>query len=177
MNKLIMIVFSLLLVSFFGYSSTLIKLYDGPNYIDLNNNGTKDIVFLATFENNTSHPNHTATIFIQKNNKWSIILLPDDDGFVWSDFSLSASMIKITDFELHKYNNNYYMVNGVKFLDDNNQDLADYTKIKFTRYKLSSNEIDPGVPEFFWQSAGSYITNDKYLNVGDAFNFLDIGLF
>ncbi|EKT62918.1 carbapenem self-resistance protein CarG family protein [Providencia burhodogranariea] len=172
---LIIILFSL---SFNLYSSTLVKLKDGHNYIDLNGNGTKDIVFFASFDNNTSHPNHTATFFMRKNNRWSIILVPDDDGFVWSDFSLSASMTKIVDFELHQYKNTYFMIKGIKFSElYNRSDLTDYTKIKFTRYKIVSNHTDPGVPELYWQPTGSYLTNEKYLNVDEAFKLLDMSKF
>lgn len=176
--KLKKLIYLLLLASFMSNSSTLVMLKGGQNNIDLNNNGITDIIFLASFDNNTSHPNRTATIFMKDNKKWSIIPTPDDNGFIWSDFSLSASMVKISDFELHQYKNHYYMVKGKKFIDNNNSgDLSDNTQIKFIRYKIANNEVDPGVSNLYWQPTGSYITIEKYLNVDDAFKFLDMALF
>lgn len=65
--KLKKLIYLLLLASFMSNSSTLVMLKDGQNNIDLNNNGITDIIFLASFDNNTSHPNRTATIFMKDN--------------------------------------------------------------------------------------------------------------
>lgn len=178
MKYLIVFLFSLLIsVNCFG-ENTLVKLKDGPNYIDLNHDGIMDIIFVASFDNNTSHPNHTATIFIKNDQGWSIIPIPEDSGFSWSDFSLSASIIKIVDFELHKYKNTYFMVKGTKFSGKlNDADLTDDTLVMFSRYKITSNKVDPGVPEFYWQPAGNYLTSKKYIHVNDAFQSLDMSNF
>lgn len=83
------------------YSKVMLK--KGVNMLDVNGDGLKDIVIDAIFDNNTSHPNHTMTIFIKnKNGEYNIIPVPNDTGFTWSDFSLSASTIKITNYQLYK---------------------------------------------------------------------------
>lgn len=172
--KLFVITCYLMFMSFFSQGHSAINLNDGINYLTLKDDAATIIIFSARFNNNTSHSNHTVTFFIKKNNNWSIIPSPDDSGFVWSDFSLSASGTKIANFRLYKNKEQYYIVKGVKVTSHNHEDLTDSTKVNFTGYKLSKNQSDPGVSDYFWFFLGSYITNDTYMDIDDAFNFFDM---
>lgn len=178
MKKLKFIAYILVALSFTANGSTLYTLKEGLNNVDLNNNGTQDLIVFAIFDNNTSHPNQTASIFIRERGQYSIVPAPDDSSFVWSDFSLSASATKIVDFELHKYNSTYFMIRGEKYADKYEpEDLSDATVVKFTRYKIANSESDPGISAYYWKPSGSYITSEKYLNVNDAFRVLNMGKF
>ncbi|MGF7483718.1 carbapenem self-resistance protein CarG family protein [Providencia sp. SP181] len=175
--KLFFIIPYLMFMSFLSHGYSAIKLNDGINYLTLKDDNATIIIFSAIFNNNTSHSNHTVTFFVKNNNNWSIIPSPDDNGFIWSDFILSASGIKIANFRLYKNKDQYYIVKGVKVTSHSHEDLTDSTKVNFTGYKLSTNQSDPGVSNYFWLFLGSYITNDTYIDIDDAFNFLDMRFF
>ncbi|MBC8952721.1 spore coat protein CotH [Xenorhabdus sp. PB62.4] len=155
----------------FAHGSSKVVLKDGVNFIDLNGDGIKDIIFHAEFDNNTSHPNNTLTIFIKnKNGNYNIVPIPHDVGFTWFDFRLSASPIKITDYELRKEKGYYYMVIAHKIYDKlTNDNVFDELPVKFSRYDIKTNHEVPGVSIFYWDYTSFYITKNKYKSVDDAF--------
>ncbi|MEB8681013.1 CpmJ protein [Cronobacter malonaticus] len=155
-----------------------VALKDGPNTLDINQDGANDLIFSATYDNNTSHPSSTLTVYIQKDHAWLIVPVPDDDGFTWSDFRLSASTTKISGYEPYQVNHIFYLVRAVKIAESSEStDLTDATKVKFTRYRIASNSTDPGVAAFFWQPSGSYVTDAAYSDVDDAFRTLNMDKF
>ncbi|EOC0210273.1 carbapenem self-resistance protein CarG family protein [Cronobacter dublinensis] len=157
---------------------TPVALKDGPNMLDLNQDGIADLLLSATYDNNTSHPSSTLTIYIQKDHAWLIVPVPDGEGFTWSDFRLSASTTKISGYELYQANHIFYLVSAVKVADaSESADLTDATAVTFTRYRIASNTQDPGVSAFFWQPAGTYTTDTSFNDIDDAFRTLNMDKF
>ncbi|MEC5344290.1 spore coat protein CotH [Brenneria populi] len=150
---------------------THVLLRDGVNRIDLNGDGTDDLLLRAVFDNNTSHPVNTLTIFIKdREGNYNIVPIPDGEGFTWGDFSLSASVIKIIDYRLYKENGRYYMVSANKVMDKRTgEDVSDALPVKLVRYELKANTDDPGVSAYFWDYIHAYVTARKYSSVDDAF--------
>lgn len=178
--KILFIVLTAALVSFpaLPQSSSQIHLSNGLNSIDLNSDGLPDAVFSATYDNNTSHPGDTLSIFIRHDKNWFIVPVPDDDGFTWTDLKLSGSALKISGIELHHYNGRVYFVRAVKYAgNDGGEDMTDKLRVKFSRFQLEENRSDPGTSLFFWDLAGSYITEQRFDDVDEAFQTLDMGKF
>ena len=146
-------------------------LKEGSNLMDINGDGVNDLVIYSRFENNTSHPNNTITIFIiDQQGKYHILPVANDIGFTWSDFILSASTIKIADYSLYKKPDGYFIVSAHKLTGKSHgEDVSDDLPIKFTRYDINSYQDVPGVPTYFWEYRGAYITTDKYHDIDDAF--------
>lgn len=159
-------------------AATRIHLKSGVNNIDLNSDGIPDVVFSAIYDNNTSHPGSTLSIYIRQNNTWYIVPVPDDNGFTWTDLKLSASVLKITGIELYRYKGKAYLVRALK---DSGQagrgDLTDSSPVKFSRFLLANNNDDPGTSVFYWESAGVYITKDSFYDVDEAFKYLEMEKF
>jgi hypothetical protein len=176
LNRNLFIIALLMLISpgaFSGeYSKVMLK--KGVNMLDVNGDGVKDIVIDAIFDNNTSHPNHTMTIFIKnKKGEYNIIPIPNDTGFTWSDFSLSASTIKITNYQLYKKANGYFVVSAYKLASkQHGEDVTDALPVKFSRYDIKINDQDPGVSLFYWELTRAYVTKERYSDTDEAFNHI-----
>lgn len=144
--------------------------------IDINGDSIQDLVIYAKFDNNTSHPNKTMSIFIRnKNGGYNIVPVPHDAGFTWFDFSLSASTIKITDYRLYKKVNGYFIISAYKLADENGEDISNKLQVKFTRYDIQTNHESPGIPLFYWDITKAYVTKERYDDIDDAFNNVDVG--
>jgi hypothetical protein len=150
----------------FSCGGNKVNMADGINYIDLNGDGKKDMLVYAKFDNNTTHPSQTLTIFMKnKNNKYIIVPLPNDDGFTWYDFKLSASEMKTQDYELKIKEGAYYMIYSKK---RNGNDIFGKYPVEFTRYDIKYNNEDAGISTYYWDYTHSYVTKNKYNNVSDA---------
>ncbi|WP_227508917.1 carbapenem self-resistance protein CarG family protein [Klebsiella aerogenes] len=178
MKKIIPLI---ILIAIFGMCSSIsqansqIHLKPGGNNIDLNGDGIPDVVFSAIYDNNTSHPGATLSIYIRQKNNWYIVPVPDDDGFIWTDLKLSASVIKIAGVELYRYKSKVYLVRAVKDAGQaEHEDLTDSSRVKFSRFLLAHNNDDPGTATFYWESAGVYITKDSFDDVDEAFKCLEM---
>ncbi|MCL6723092.1 carbapenem self-resistance protein CarG family protein [Enterobacter ludwigii] len=159
-------------------TDTRIHLKQGVNSIDLNGDGIPDAVFSAIYDNNTSHPGATLSIFIRQKNAWYIVPVPDDDGFTWTDLKLSASVLKIAGVELYHKKGRVYLIRAVKYTGRTGRgDLTDKSPVKFSRFLLADNNDDPGTAVFYWEAAGVYITKDTFDNVDEAFKRLDMEKF
>ena len=174
------IMLSLLLISLnlLADEGSKITLKEGINLLDINGDGVDDLVVYSRFENNTSHPNNTVTIFmIDRQGKYHILPVANDIGFTWSDFILSASTIKIADYALYKKPEGYFIVSAHKLTGDNyGEDVSDDLPVKFTRYDINSYQDAPGVPPYFWEYRGAYITAEKYHDIDDAFPHFDASM-
>ncbi|MBH2547976.1 spore coat protein CotH [Serratia marcescens] len=152
-----------------------VSLIEGVNMLDVNGDGVKDIVIYAKFDNNTSHPNNTMTIFIKNNKKYNIVPVPNDAGFTWFDFSLSASTTKIIDYQLYKKNNGYFVVSAYKLASKQyGEDVSDELPVKFSRYDIKINNESPGVSLFYWDITKTYVSKERYSDTDKAFNNLNI---
>lgn len=176
MNKILLLITVLLVSnSALCQSNTRIHLKTGVNNIDLNNDGIADTLFMATYDNNTSHPSETLTVFVKSGKNWFIVPVPDDDGFTLADFRLSGSALKVNGVELHRFKGVAYLIRGVKYAG--NGDITDSSKVKFSRYRLAGNNDDPGTSAFYWEAAGSYLTEQTFNSVDDAFQTLTMERF
>lgn len=149
-----------------------IDLKWGVNMMDVNGDGLVDLVIYAKFDNNTSHPNKTMTIFMKnKNGEYNIVPVPNDAGFTWFDFSLSASTTKITDFKLYKKSNGFFVVRVHKMANkQNGEDVSDKLPVKLSRYDINMDQEIPGNPLFYWGLTKTYVTKEHYGDVDEAFN-------
>lgn len=169
-----------LLFSSLTYAHTdYVPLKNGINLIDINADGLKDIIFSARYDNNTSHPSQTITVFIKNiHGGYNIVPYPESSGFTWSDFSLSASTTKIYGYKLIRWKNKYFMVSAEKFVTaQNSSDVSDSMRVKVKRYVMVESRNDPGVPAFQWNLAGSYITKESYNDVDDALKEIKMDAF
>lgn len=170
-NNLVILLSLILSYSVCAKESSKVPLKEGINMLDINGDGKNDLVVYSKFENNTSHPNQTMTIFVvDRNGKYHIVPVANDTGFTWSDFILSASTMKISDYALYKKKKGYFIVSarkisGGKFSDD----LSDNLPVKFTRYDMHTAQDSPGVPRYSWEYNGSYITSEQYPDTDTAF--------
>ncbi|ERT10370.1 carbapenem self-resistance protein CarG family protein, partial [Photorhabdus temperata] len=150
----------------FSCNGRKVNLKNGSNFIDLNSDGIKDVVFYAEFENNTSHPSNTLTFFIKNaKGKFNIIPLPNDTGFTWFDFKLSASEIKVQDYELRVKNGVYYIILSIK---QKKGDIFESSPIEFIIYKMAYNDADAGISDYYWAYFDKFVTKRKYKSVNDA---------
>ncbi|MEL7696481.1 MULTISPECIES: carbapenem self-resistance protein CarG family protein [Pantoea] len=172
------IILSAVLISLPALSqvNTRIDLNSGLNSIDLNSDGIADAVFSATYDNNTSHPSETLSIFIRQGENWFIVPVPDDEGFTWTDLKLSASALKVGGIELHRDKDKIYLIRAVKYAEGGG-DLTDKSPVKFSRFRLEENRSDPGTSVFYWESAGLYLTEQNFDDVDEAFQHLEMEKF
>lgn len=156
-------------------ADTRIDLNKGLTSIDLNGDGLPDAVFSATYDNNTSHPSETFNIFIRQEKNWFIVPVPDDDGFTWTDFRLSASALKISGTELHRYKGRVFLIRATKYAGSaSDGDLTDKSRVRFSRFRLKQNNDDPGTSVFYWDLAGTYISEQTFDEVDEAFKSLNM---
>ncbi|MBK0004772.1 CpmJ protein [Erwinia sp. S43] len=159
-------------------ADTRIPLNKGLTSLDLNNDGSPDAVFSATYDNNTSHPGDTFNIFIRQGKDWFIVPVPDDDGFTWENFRLSASSLKISGTELHRYKGRVYLIRATKYAGSSgNGDVTDKSRVRFSRFQLEKNIEDPGTSIFYWHPEGIYLTKQYFDDVDEAFQILDMEKF
>lgn len=170
-KKWTLLSFLLITLNVLAEDNSRVALKDGINMLDINGDGVKDLVVYSRFENNTSHPNDTLTLFmIDSQGKYHIVPVANDMGFTWSDFMLSASTTKIADYALYKKSDGYFMISAHKLTGGNyGEDVADALPVKFTRYDMNSHQDSPGVPLFSWEYKSAYISAEKYQDIDEAF--------
>ncbi|MCC8423226.1 carbapenem self-resistance protein CarG family protein [Photorhabdus thracensis] len=165
-NKFYLIFIFIFSFKAFSHCGNKVNLKDGINLIDLNGDGKKDVVFYAKFENNTSHPSNTLTVFIKnESGKFNIVPLPNDTGFTWFDFKLSASEIKVQDYELRVKNGVYYIILSIK---QKKGDIFESSPIEFIIYKMAYNDADAGISDYYWAYFDKFVTKRKYKSVNHA---------
>ncbi|MCS3429714.1 carbapenem self-resistance protein CarG family protein [Klebsiella sp. BIGb0407] len=175
-NSLVFLLSLLIPFTVCANNTSKVTLREGVNMLDINGDGIKDLVVYSKFENNTSHPNQTMTIFVvDRQGKYHILPVANDTGFTWSDFILSASTIKIADYALYKKQKGYFIVSaqkkaGGKYGDD----MSDALPVKFTRYDMNTDQNAPGVPLYSWEHKSSYVTTEKYPDTDEAFKHFQI---
>ncbi len=172
MRKLLLFLFCYGLFSSAGVAKTIkpAKLKDGVNYIDINGNGRQDIVVIAQFDNNTSHVNRAMTIYMRKpDGGYSIVPVPNDSGFSWFDFSLSASVTQISSYRLYPVGKVYQVVRADKVIGGKyGDDAAERLPVKFIRYALVESHTIPGQPIYTWQELASWVSGKHYDDADQA---------
>ncbi len=140
---------------------SLVPLQPGVNNLSLAHPTSADFAVLATFENNTSHPNRSLSFYIKTPDGYSLAPLPNSDAFIWFDYRIAASRQKIFDFQLVRYPQGLRLITAEKV----GEDLTDAQPIKLQRYVLQESHDDPGVPLYIWHEEKSIVTTQSYEDV------------
>lgn len=140
---------------------SLVPLQPGVNTLALAHPTSEDFVVLATFENNTSHPNRGVSFYIKTPDGYSLVPIPNSDAFIWFDYRIAASRQKIFDFQLVRYPQGVRLITAEKV----GEDLTDAQPVKLQRYVLQESHDDPGVPLYTWHEEKSVVTTQSYEDV------------
>ncbi|MDG0803089.1 carbapenem self-resistance protein CarG family protein [Pectobacterium polaris] len=133
-----------------------VVLNDGINWLDLNQDGGKDYVVVAQFDNNTSYPHLGLTFFIQRpDGGHSIMPVTNSNTFTWFDYRLSAA----ADF----------LVAARK----EGENAFDPANVILTIYGFNSSQNDPGVPLYEWSERKRVVTQNAYQSVDEAYKEVD----
>ncbi|MEH2921862.1 CpmJ protein [Samsonia erythrinae] len=150
---------------------TPVALKDGINRLDLNQNGGKDYVVVAAFDNNTSHPNLGMTFFVSRpDGGHSIMPVANSNTFTWFDYRLSAAAdFLVQDNRLFQSGAHYFLVTARK----QGENVFDPTKVLLTIYAFKTSRDDPGVPLYEWSALKSVVTQNNYQSVDEAYKEVD----
>lgn len=139
----------------------IVPLQQGVNPLAIAHDKAEDFVVLATFENNTSHPNRSLSFYIKTAEGYTLVPVPDSDAFIWFDYRLAASRLKIFDYQLVRYPQGLRLITAEKV----GEDLTDQQPVKLVRYALQESHDDPGVPPYNWQEETTVMTQKTYDSV------------
>lgn len=144
-----------------------VALKDGINQVSLNQDGGKDYVVVAQFDNNTSHPNLGLTFFIQRpDGGYSIMPVANSNAFTWFDYRLSAAAdFLVQDNRLFLSGGRYFLVSARK----EGENAFDPANVILTIYGFSSSQDDPGVPLYEWSERQRVVTKNTYQSVDEAY--------
>ena len=144
-----------------------VALKDGINRLDLNQDGGKDYVIVAQFDNNTSHPNLGLTFFIKRpDGGHSIMPVANSDMFTWFDYRLSAAAdFLVQDNRLFLSAKHYFLVTAKK----QGENVFDPAKVILTIYRFTESQNDPGVPLYEWSERKRLVTQNTYQSVDEAY--------
>ena len=140
---------------------SIVLLQQGVNNLALAHPTSEDFAVLATFENNTSHPNRGLSFYIKTSDGYSLVPIPNSDAFIWFDYRIAASRQKIFDFQLVRYPQGLRLITAEKV----GEDLTDAQPVKLQRYVLQESHDDPGVTLYTWHEEKSVITTQYYEDV------------
>lgn len=139
----------------------VVPLQQGVNSLALAHAKAEDFAVLATFENNTSHPNRGLSFYLKTPDGYTLVPVPDSDAFIWFDFRIAASRQKIFDYQLVRYPQGLRLITAEKV----GEDLTDQQPVKLQRLVLQENHDDPGVPLYSWHEEKSVMTPQSYESV------------
>ena len=144
-----------------------VALKDGINCLDFNQDGKKDFVVVAQFDNNTSHPNLGLTFFIKRpDGKLSIMPVANSNTFTWFDYRLSAAAdFLVQDNSLFLSKKHYFLVTAKK----QGEDIFDSSKVILTIYSFTKSQNYPGVPLYEWSEQKRLLTQNTYQSADDAY--------
>ncbi|KUI96591.1 carbapenem self-resistance protein CarG family protein [Vibrio sp. MEBiC08052] len=156
----------LLLHPFYAYpAATFFELNSGLNHLDLNSDGILDAVFYSRFDNNTSHPDPTLSVYIKDSDAtYSIVPTPAGDRFTLFGINVSVSNILVRSFGFIKTSKQVYLVVAVKSGDSPH--LKQFFKFKL--YQIEKNLEHPGIPLYGWTQVGEKISKNKYMSADVA---------
>ncbi|MGL9721286.1 carbapenem self-resistance protein CarG family protein [Symbiopectobacterium sp.] len=140
---------------------SLVPLQPGVNNLALAHPTSEDFAVLATFENNTSHPNRGLSFYIKTPDGYSLVPIPNSDAFIWFDYRIAASRQKIFDVQLVRYPQGVRLITAEKV----GEDLTDAQPVKLQRYVLQESLDDPCVPLYTWHEEKSVVTTQSYEDV------------
>ncbi|MBU2712292.1 carbapenem self-resistance protein CarG family protein [Zooshikella harenae] len=149
----------------------IITLRSGVNQFDLNEDGEKDIVFKAMYENNTSFANYTYS-FYMKTNYNEFVHVPvgkDFSSITYWDGRLSGIGYLYQDLRVIKFKSTFILVIAQK------EDLGSFEreKVLFDFYSLTKGVDHPGQLPYQWLKYNTRYTENKYYSVDEAFIEVD----
>lgn len=152
-----------------------ITLKPGTNYLDLNRDQVKDMVVMAQFDNNTSHPNLGLTFFVScTDGGYCIMPVANSNLFTWFDYRLSADTeFLVQDNRLYQLQNGFYLVSALK----NGDNPFETSKITLRIYKFTESRNDPGVPLYDWVLHKTVVTTKSYLSATAAYQEVEERVF
>lgn len=168
-SRLVFFCLCLVLTSTAG-ASGLLGIKQGANQIDLNGDGRNDLVLLANFDNNKSHPSQVISFYINKpDGGYSILPSIDENQFSYFDLALSGSNVKVSSFALYKARNQVFFITS----DKQTINAFDQDNFSFNVYALRESDEHPGIPLYQWVKLSSVMSHGKYLSAEESFSELN----
>ncbi len=163
----------------------VLQLRNGPNELDLNGDGLKDLVFIARRENFNAHGFDIVTLYIYtksmkyfKNStssagEWHLVPffnekgVPDELSYTTTEGAdCCLSDIRI----LRPKSSEKKSVQVVVGIRDFGESYADDAFVKFISYDLKTNKDGmPGEPLFYFQQTKTIPVQKKYCDINQAF--------
>ena len=153
----------------------VVPLAIGPNAIDLDGDGTPDMVFQAWRDNGNAHGFNTITFYLSRSSgaQWLLVPLFDQAlrkerdfyrDFRGADCVLEAMTIVRSKTAAHTP---VELVLGSREIGDS---FADSMPVTFTVYELVSDTMpNVGEPEVYFRAARSFRGRRRYCDINDAF--------
>ncbi|MDD5543021.1 MAG: hypothetical protein PHX83_07575 [Acidobacteriia bacterium] len=159
----------------------VIPLRNGPNEIDINGDGLKDLIFIAWRENYNAHGFDIITFYlqvksdhdIQPKEEWYLVPFFDEGG-VPDKTSLKTEMgadCILSDIRvIRPVSPKKGPVTIVVGIRDLGESYADEASIKFLVYELRyTKEGIPGKPPYYFQQSKTIPGQEKYCDINNAF--------
>jgi hypothetical protein len=151
------------------HASSLLEIKQGANTLDLNGDGRSDLVVLAHYDNNKSHPSQSISFYVNKpEGGYSIMPSIDEKQFSYFDLALSGSNVKVSGFALFQHHNKVFFVTS----DKQTISAYDPDEFTFTLYELSESDDHPGIPLYQWIKVSSASSTAQYLSAEESFTEL-----
>ncbi len=152
-------------------AESLIKIKQGVNNIDLNDDGRNDLVLLAHYDNNKSHPSQAISFYINKpEGGYSIMPSIEKSQFSYFDLALSGSNVRVSSFALFRQSNKVFFVTADKQIIS----AYDPEHFAYTLYELIESDDHPGIPLYQWIKKSSATSTYKYLSAEESFTELNL---
>ena len=170
MKSKLLAVIGLLLAPLHAAPLLPVDLAAGVNTIDLNHDGLEDLVMLAQYDDNTTHPSMGIAFLIARpEGDYALAPVVNNDNFIMFDSSLSATADKTIDYRLYRLGPVYYLISAHKLGDD----LFDTQPVLFSIHQLEEARNDPGFPRYSWQLKRKFISTRCYGSVDKSFVEID----
>ena len=157
----------------------VIGLKNGPNTVDINGDGSDDLIFIAWRENYNAHGFDIFTFYIKftsdinPKESWHLVPFFNSKG-VPDKLSLTTAMgadCMLSDVRVVRSGSDrkapVAVVIGVRELGNS---YADDASVQFLVYELKSNKDEiPGEPPFYFEHVKTIQAKRKYCDINEAF--------
>jgi hypothetical protein len=158
---------------------TAVALVNGPNTLDLNGDGKKDMVFVAWRENFNAHGYTLFSFYLDLASKdgsekrWNLMPIHDEARSVMNESvsTQEGADCKLRDIRLLLPRNNPKAAATLVVAQRaSGESFADAAAVTFTVYEVKRNkDSDPGEPPFYFHPKGKIKAKKNYCDVGEAF--------
>jgi hypothetical protein len=155
---------------------TVVPLANGPNEVDLDGNGEKDLVFVGRYENYNAHSSSLFTFYMhyrdqyQPELRWNVVPFFDRKGGSRVDITTQEGAdcilrdIRVL-FSASEKNKPVTVIIGQREFGNS---FADSASVKFIVYELLRGGL-PGFPPLYFQEKQTIKVKTKYCDINDAF--------